>query len=75
MLPDTEVALVVSTGPAPRTVPALAGLTVADATAQLEAMQLVAAVGEPVFSDDIADRQRGVRRRPTSAPRSRAARR
>ena len=54
VLPDTEVALVVSSGPAPRAVPALAGLSVADATAQLEAMQLVAAVGEPVFSDDVA---------------------
>ena len=53
VLPETEVALVVSDGPAPRAIPALVGVPVADATAQLEAMQLVAATAEPVFSDDI----------------------
>ena len=53
VLPEAEVALVVSSGPAPRAIPALVGVPVADATAQLEAMQLVAAIAEPVFSDDI----------------------
>ncbi|MET0459264.1 MAG: PASTA domain-containing protein, partial [Ilumatobacteraceae bacterium] len=53
VLPDTEVALVVSTGPAPRTIPTLVGLPVADATAQLAAIQLGATVGEPVFSDTV----------------------
>jgi serine/threonine-protein kinase len=53
VLPQTEVALIVSQGPAPRAVPAVVGLPVADATAQLEAIQLVAAVGEAVFSDTV----------------------
>ena len=55
VLPDTEVAVVVSAGPAPRTIPTLAGLTVADATAQLQAIQLVPQVAEAVFSDTVAN--------------------
>jgi serine/threonine-protein kinase len=53
VLPDTEVALVVSVGPAPRTIPPLAGLTVADASAQHQALQLVPSVAEAVFSDTV----------------------
>ena len=53
VLPGAEVALVVSSGPAPRTVPELAGQTTEAATAALEAIQLVPAVAEAVFSDTI----------------------
>ena len=53
VLPDTEVALVVSAGPALRVIPELGGVPVADARAQLEAMQLVVAVGEPQFHDTV----------------------
>ena len=54
VLPETEIALVVSAGPAPRVIPELTGLSVADATAQLQAMGLAAAAGgEPVFSDTV----------------------
>ena len=53
VLPGTEVQLVVSTGPAPRTVPTLVGTTVEQATAALQAIQLGVTVAEPVFSDDI----------------------
>ena len=53
VLPDTPVQLVVSTGPAPRTIPALVGTTVEQATAALQAIQLGVTVAEPVFSDDI----------------------
>ncbi|MEY4230223.1 MAG: hypothetical protein RLZZ362_1072, partial [Actinomycetota bacterium] len=41
VLPGTLVSAVVSGGPEPRVVPALAGLSVADATAQLAALDLV----------------------------------
>ncbi len=54
VLPGAEVQLVVSTGPAPRTVPTVVGLTVEQATAALQAIQLGVTVAEPVFSDDIA---------------------
>jgi beta-lactam-binding protein with PASTA domain len=53
VLPGTEVQLVVSAGPAPRTIPTLVGTTVEEATAALEAIQLGVTVAEPVFSDDI----------------------
>ncbi len=53
VLPDTEIALVVSIGPAPRTVPDLASVPVADATAQLEALRLEVEVAEPEFHNDI----------------------
>jgi beta-lactam-binding protein with PASTA domain len=53
VLPGTEVHVVVSAGPAPRTIPTLVGTTVEEATAALEAIQLGVTVAEPVFSDDI----------------------
>ncbi len=53
VLPGAEVAIVVSSGPAPRTVPELAGQTTEAASAALAAIQLVPAVAEPVFSDTI----------------------
>jgi len=53
VLPGTEVQVVVSAGPAPRTIPTLVGTTVEEATAALEAIQLGVTVAEPVFSDDI----------------------
>jgi serine/threonine-protein kinase len=53
VLPGTEVQLVISTGPAPRTIPTLVGLTVDQATQALQGIQLGVTVGEPVFSDTI----------------------
>ncbi len=53
VLPETQVAIVVSSGPAPRTVPELAGQTVEAATAAIEGIQLVPAVAEAVFSDTV----------------------
>lgn len=59
-LPGTElkkgsvVTLYASTGPAPRVLPELAGLTVADATDQLEGLGLVVEVGDPEFDEKIA---------------------
>jgi len=53
VLPDTQVQLVISTGPAPRTIPTLAGLTVDQATAALAQIQLTATLAEPVFSDTV----------------------
>jgi serine/threonine-protein kinase len=50
--PDTVVQLVISKGPAPRIIPNIIGLAVADATTQLAAMQLTLSEGEQVFSDD-----------------------
>jgi serine/threonine-protein kinase len=50
--PGTTVELVVSTGPAPRVVPNLVGLPVADATTTLASMGLTLSQGEQVFSDD-----------------------
>ena len=61
VLPETEVALVVSAGPAPRVLPDLTGLSVADATAQLEAMRLVVAVAEPAVQRHRPGRRRGRR--------------
>ncbi len=53
VLPDTEIALVVSIGPAPRTVPDVTSLPVADATTQLEALRLEVEAAEPEFHNDI----------------------
>jgi serine/threonine-protein kinase len=50
--PGTLVQLVSSLGPAPRVVPNLIGLTVADATALLAQQQLTLVESEQVFSDD-----------------------
>lgn len=50
----SEVTLVVSTGPAPRVLEELTGLTVAEATAKLEAQGLVVALAEPVYDESIA---------------------
>jgi eukaryotic-like serine/threonine-protein kinase len=50
--PDTVVQLVISKGPAPRVVPNIIGLSVADATTQLTDLQLTLSQGEQVFSDD-----------------------
>jgi serine/threonine-protein kinase len=51
---DSTVTLVVSRGPAPRTLDELAGLTVADATAKLEAQGLVVALADAVNDENIA---------------------
>ena len=48
---------VVSSGPAPRTIPALAGMTPAQADAALKALALVPARGEDVFADGVATGQ------------------
>lgn len=53
VLPETEVALVVSSGPAPRAIPELVGLSVDEASARLRALQLQITVGEAVFDDVI----------------------
>jgi beta-lactam-binding protein with PASTA domain len=53
VLPGAQVQLVLSTGPAPRTIPTLVGTTVDQATAALQAIQLGVALAEPVFSDTI----------------------
>jgi serine/threonine-protein kinase len=50
--PETVVQLVLSKGPAPRVVPNIIGLAVADATTQLQGLQLTLSQGEQVFSDD-----------------------
>ena len=50
---DSTITLVVSTGPAPRTLEDLTGLTVADATAKLEAQGLVVALGDAVNDENI----------------------
>ena len=51
---DSAITLFVSTGPAPRVVPELAGLTVADASQQLRDLGLVVEVGDPVFDEKVA---------------------
>lgn len=53
VLPDTAIVITVSLGPAPRPAPNLANLTAAEATAALDALQLVTAQGEDVFSVDV----------------------
>ncbi len=53
VLPDTTVVLTASLGPEPRPAPDLTNLTAAEATAALDALQLVTAQGEDLFSGDI----------------------
>ena len=53
VLPGTEVQIVSSLGPAPRTVPDLANLTVADAQNVVAPLALALAEGEQVFSDTV----------------------
>ena len=53
VLPDTTVVITASLGPEPRPAPNLANLTAAEATAALDALQLVTAQGEDVFSNDV----------------------
>ncbi|MEQ1702444.1 MAG: PASTA domain-containing protein, partial [Ilumatobacteraceae bacterium] len=49
----TTVQVIASAGPAPRTVPNLTGFSLADATAALQALDLVVAQGPDEFSDTI----------------------
>ncbi len=51
---NSALTLYVSTGPAPRTLPELVGLTVADATAKLDGMGLVVEVADAAYSEDVA---------------------
>ncbi len=53
VLPDTTVVLTASLGPEPRPAPDLTNLTAPEATAALDALQLVTARGDDVFSDDV----------------------
>jgi serine/threonine-protein kinase len=53
VLPDTAIVITASLGPEPRPAPDLVNLTAAEATAALDALQLVSAQGEDVFSNDI----------------------
>ena len=48
-----DLLLVVSSGPAPRLLPELTNLTIAQATAALEALGLVIVTAEPQFSDTV----------------------
>lgn len=49
----TTIHATISSGPAPRTVPSVIGLSFPDAVAELEAQQLEVVRGDDVFSDDI----------------------
>lgn len=51
--PETVVELIVSIGPAPRTVPSVVGLPVGEARAGIESIQLVFTELEQVFSDEV----------------------
>lgn len=53
VLPNTTVRVVVSAGPAPRVVPELAGASLADATAQLQALGLAVVQAPDEFSDTV----------------------
>jgi beta-lactam-binding protein with PASTA domain len=53
VLPGTTVRVIVSAGPAPRVVPELGGLSLPDATAQLQALGLVVVQGADEFSDAV----------------------
>ena len=53
VLPDTAVVITASLGPEPRPAPDLTNLTADEATAALDALQLVTAQGDDVFSDDV----------------------
>ena len=48
-----DVAVYVSTGPAPRVLPEVTGLTVQQATSKLEGMGLVVQQGKPVYSEHV----------------------
>lgn len=48
-----DVAVYVSTGPAPRVLPEVTGLTVQQATSKLEGMGLVVKLGKPTFSEHV----------------------
>ena len=49
----SALTLFVSTGPAPRVLPELAGLTVAEATAELEGLGLITEVGDPAYDETV----------------------
>jgi beta-lactam-binding protein with PASTA domain len=53
VLPDTAIVITPSLGPEPRPAPDLANLSADEATAALDALQLVGAQGEDVFSNDV----------------------
>ncbi len=53
VLPDTTVVFTASLGPEPRPAPDLTNLTAAEATASLDALQLVGEQADDVFSDDV----------------------
>ena len=53
VLPETVIVVTTSQGPEPRPAPNLVNLTAAEATAALDALQLVTEQGEDVFSGDI----------------------
>jgi beta-lactam-binding protein with PASTA domain/serine/threonine protein kinase len=53
VLPETTIVLTVSKGPEPRPAPALFNLTFDEATAATDALQLVLARGDDVFSVDV----------------------
>ena len=50
----SNLTLFVSTGPAPRVLPDVTGLTLADATAKLQGLGLTVETGEPVFDEQVA---------------------
>jgi eukaryotic-like serine/threonine-protein kinase len=50
---DKTVTLFVSTGPSPRALPELVGMTVADAASALSAVGLVMVEGDPVFDETV----------------------
>ena len=71
VLPGTTVRVIVSAGPAPRVVPELAGLSLPDATAQLQALGLVVGAGCRRVQRHRADRRGAApstRRRAPSSP-------
>ncbi len=53
VLPETAIVITASLGPEPRPAPNLSNLTAGEATAALDALQLVTAQGEDVFSNDV----------------------
>ena len=53
VLPGTSIVVVVSSGPAPRVVPELAAVPLADATSLVEAVDLVISVTVEEFSNDV----------------------
>ena len=55
VLPGTNVALTVSKGPAPRTVPDVQGLSLEDAQTAAAGVQLVVVAGEDAFSDEVPE--------------------